>query len=46
MEQNIKEERHCGFCGPMIKSTRRKSVDKTFAIRDAFSEQKESSTFG
>ena len=44
MELNIKEERHYGFCGLMIKSTRRKSVDKTFSIRGAFSEQKESST--
>jgi|WetSurMetagenome_2_1015567.scaffolds.fasta_scaffold04461_11 hypothetical protein len=30
MELTIKEERHYGFCGLMIKSTRRKSVDKTF----------------
>jgi hypothetical protein len=43
--QNIKEERHYGFCGLMIKSTRRKSVDKTFSIRGAFSEQKETGTF-
>ena len=46
MEQEIKEERHYGLFGLMIKSTRRKSVDETFTIRDAFSEQKESITFG